>query len=43
MRAARIREFDSEITLCCKVLKTRGIFAWLGIWDDFRNFLVTAA
>jgi hypothetical protein len=30
-------------TLRCKSLKTQGKKLWLGVWDDFRNWLVTAA
>jgi hypothetical protein len=34
-------EFESEITLCCKRLKTQQI-VWLAVRDDFRNWMVTA-
>src|SRR5688572_6817885 len=26
-------EFESEITLCCKLLKRRAVFWWLGVRD----------
>jgi hypothetical protein len=32
-----------KITLPCKLLKTQGDFAWLGVRDGIRNWLLTAA
>jgi hypothetical protein len=32
-----------KITLRCNVLKTPGNFVWLGVRDDFRNWLVREA
>jgi hypothetical protein len=36
-------EFETEITLCGILLKTQGEIVWLGVRDDFRNWLVHAA
>jgi hypothetical protein len=32
-----------KITLRCKLLKTRGEIVWLGVRDDFRNWLIREA
>jgi hypothetical protein len=36
-------DFDSEITLRRKLIKTLGQGGWLGVRDGIRNWLVTAA
>jgi len=32
-------EFETKNTLRCTSLKTRAKIAWLGVRDDFRNWL----
>jgi hypothetical protein len=36
-------EFESQITLRWKALKTQGKIAWPAVRDDFRNWLIRAA
>jgi hypothetical protein len=38
-----VEEFWTQITLCCKSLKTEGEFRWLGVRDDFRTWFVQIA
>jgi len=39
----QVAEFDSENHPALQAIENTWEIVWLGIWDDFRNFLVTAA
>jgi hypothetical protein len=41
--AQRVPSSIVEITLSRKLLKTKGRIVWLGVRDDFRNWLIRAA
>jgi len=38
-----LSKFYSEIGRRCKSLTLRPFGSWLAIWDDFRNWLISAA
>jgi hypothetical protein len=41
--AQRVPSSIVEITLSRTLLKTKGRIVWLGVRDDFRNWLIRAA